>query len=102
MYPGRLDEQPMPLMVMTSCGCSPSSASACLSACRTPKSPQPGHQSGSAWPLKSLTVSAGCVEEVTVSISVIIVEVPQASDQHLVDGDVLLRVVRQNLLHAFD
>src|SRR5438552_5576372 len=57
MYPGRFDEQPIPLMVKTSCGWSPSSATAVLRALSTPKSPQPGHQSGSALPLKSLTDS---------------------------------------------
>src|SRR4051794_8932500 len=57
MYPGRLDEQPMPLMVITSCGERSSSTMACLSALSTPKSPQPGHQSGSALPFRSLMVS---------------------------------------------
>src|SRR5688572_22498806 len=47
----------MPLITIASCGRTPNSASACLSATRTPKSPQPGHQSGSALPLKSLIVS---------------------------------------------
>src|SRR5262245_27558639 len=59
MYPGRFDEQPIPLMVSTSWGWRPSSAMACLRAASTPKSPQPGHQSGSTLPLNSLTVSFG-------------------------------------------
>src|SRR5262245_1204448 len=65
----------MPLMVITSCGCRFNSTSACFNAVSTPKSPQPGHQSGSTLPLKSLTVSrgspAGCwpVFEILASIS---------------------------------
>src|SRR3954470_21426713 len=47
----------MPLTVRTSCGCRPSSESAIFSAFKTPKSPQPGHQSGSAFPLNSFTGS---------------------------------------------
>src|SRR3989442_9219308 len=56
-YPGRFDEQPIPLTVSTSYGCSDSSAIACFSAASTPKSPHPGHQSGSTLPLRSLTVT---------------------------------------------
>src|SRR5436309_1682033 len=58
-YPGRFDEQPIPLTVSTSYGCSDSSAIACFSAASTPKSPHPGHQSGSTLPLRSLTVTLG-------------------------------------------
>src|SRR5438874_1488017 len=79
----------MPLTVSTSLGYSPSSAMACLSACNTPKSPQPGHQSGSAWPLKSLTVKAGR------SISVIMAVA--SLHQHLVDWYVLGCGPTQNL-----
>src|SRR5258708_31927417 len=57
MYPGRFDEQPIPLITIAWCGRTPNSESACFSAVRTPKSPHPGHQSGSALPLKSLIVS---------------------------------------------
>src|ERR1041384_2615071 len=62
----------MPLMTITSCRCSPSSASACSNADRTPKSPQPGHQSGSTLPLKSFAVSGarvGLVSTVGVCVS---------------------------------
>src|SRR5438309_10591562 len=58
----------MPLMVRTWWGDRPRSAMACLSACRTPKSPQPGHQSGSARPLKSLIVSAGLLSSCTIML----------------------------------
>src|SRR5439155_12086938 len=49
----------MPLIVMTSWGRRPSSTSACFRAASTPKSPQPGHQSGSTFPFRSLTVTSG-------------------------------------------
>ena len=44
--PGRFDEQPMPETTSSSCGWISSSAQACNKAFSTPKSPQPGHQSG--------------------------------------------------------
>src|SRR6476646_2760237 len=49
----------MPLITIDLCGGMFSSTSACFNAVSTPKSPQPGHQSGSALPLKSLTVTRG-------------------------------------------
>src|SRR3712207_3861743 len=79
---------------MTSCGYRPSSAMACFSACSTPKSPQPGHQSGSAWPLKSLTLSAG---RSSISNSIVV----GTSDQDLVGRDVL-RGAAQDGLDAVD
>src|SRR6266516_3699276 len=57
MNPGRLEEQPMPLIVTTLWGETFISASTFCSEDRTPKSPQPGHQSGSTFPLKSDAVS---------------------------------------------
>src|SRR2546426_11136905 len=56
MNPGRLEEQPMPLIVTTLWGETFISASTFCSEDRTPKSPQPGHQSGSTFPLKSAAV----------------------------------------------
>src|SRR5439155_27151966 len=67
MKPGRLEEQPMPLMVTTLCGAMFISASTFSSEDKTPKSPQPGHQSGSTFPLKSAAVN-GC-DSSTVAIS---------------------------------
>src|SRR6266498_266971 len=84
----------MPLTVKTSCGYSPSSAIACFRACRTPKSPQPGHQSGSAWPLRSLTVSAGR--------SVISTIISSSLDEDLVRWHVLRGVTGQNRLYTID
>src|SRR6266853_2065837 len=57
MKPGKLDEQPMPLMVTTLWFGICSSTSAFWTAESTPKSPQPGHQSGSTLPLKSVIFS---------------------------------------------
>src|SRR5213592_156514 len=57
MNPGRFEEHPIPLMVTTSWGWIWSSTSAFWSEDNTPKSPQPGHQSGSTFPLKSASVS---------------------------------------------
>src|SRR5215208_3409992 len=94
MYPGRFDEQPMPLIVSTSCGYRPSSAMACFRACSTPKSPQPGHQSGSAWPLKSLTVSAG---RCSISTSIVI-----RLDQNLVHWYELLRLASHDGFDTVD
>src|SRR4030095_14677909 len=46
MNPGRFDEHPMPETIKTLWGGIPSSRIASLIDFRTPKSPQPGHQSG--------------------------------------------------------
>src|SRR5579871_6814864 len=56
MYPGRFEEHPMPLMVTMFRGSICSSITAFCSAARTPKSPHPGHQSGSALPFNSGSV----------------------------------------------
>src|SRR5713101_5864771 len=58
MKPGKLDEQPMPLMVTTLWFGICSSTRAFWTAESTPKSPQPGHQSGSTLPLKSVIFSS--------------------------------------------
>src|SRR3954468_22102445 len=91
-------------MVSTSCGRSPSSATAVLSAFRTPKSPHPGHQSGSALPLKSLTVSPG--RRVLVPICVLdstcvspMSSSQDSSDAYLVHRHVPGGLARQDLLH---
>src|SRR5258708_687475 len=101
MYPGRLEEQPIPLMVRTSCGKRPSSATAVLSALRTPKSPQPGHQSGSALPLKSLALSVGRRGLVASGMvdSVCISAIASSSDPDLVHRHVLVRLAGEDLLH---
>src|SRR5579863_5759539 len=56
MKPGKLEEQPIPLMVTTSWLGICSSTRAFCTAARTPKSPQPGHQSGSTLPFRSAIV----------------------------------------------
>src|SRR5712671_3219749 len=91
MNPGRLDEQPMPLTVSTWCGCRPSSASAFCSAASTPKSPQPGHQSGLMRPLKSLAVSG--------TRSVVVIAVVSLHHDFLV-GNVDLHAPLAQLAHA--
>src|SRR5580700_196418 len=62
MNPGKLDEQPMPLTVATWWFGICNSTSAFCTAASTPKSPQPGHQSGSTLPLRSaITIGFGAV-----------------------------------------
>src|SRR5947207_7812369 len=102
MWPGRLDEQPIPLTVRTSCGKRPNSATAVLSAFRTPKSPQPGHQSGSTLPLKSLALSAGARGRVKswVPGSICISAMISSSDADLVHRHVLPGRAGEDLLHA--
>src|ERR1700739_1114258 len=60
MKPGKLDEQPMPLMVTPLWVGICSSTSAFSTAARTPKSPHPGHQSGSTLPFRSAIVTCHC------------------------------------------
>src|SRR5271168_3570721 len=67
MKPGKLDEHPMPLIVATSCFGICNSTKAFWTAARTPKSPQPGHQSGSTLPLKSaITIACGVTASVAI------------------------------------
>src|SRR5580704_2977707 len=67
MKPGKFDEQPIPLIVATSCFGICNSTSAFCTAARTPKSPQPGHQSGSTLPLRSaMVVSFGAAISVAI------------------------------------
>src|SRR5262245_48330891 len=63
MNPGKFDEQPMPETINRSFGCTPHFPAPCCTAFKTPKSPQPGHQSGSTGPLY---VSSG--SSITVAI----------------------------------
>src|SRR5258708_27016884 len=51
--PGKFDEQPIPLMVTTLWFGICNSTRAFWTAASTPKSPHPGHQSGSTLPFKS-------------------------------------------------
>src|SRR5215468_4141581 len=69
MKPGRFEEHPIPLTVTTSWGRIWSSTSAFSSDDNTPKSPQPGHQSGSIFPLKSASVSFPGSGSTTVAMS---------------------------------
>src|SRR5215469_13373667 len=57
MKPGKLDEQPMPLMVTTLWFGICNSTRAFSTAASTPKSPHPGHQSGSTLPFRSAIVT---------------------------------------------
>src|SRR5215831_5519880 len=57
MKPGKLDEQPMPLMVTTLWLGICNSTRAFSTAASTPKSPHPGHQSGSTLPFRSAIVT---------------------------------------------
>src|SRR5271155_683623 len=62
----------MPLMVATSCFGICSSTSAFCTAASTPKSPQPGHQSGSTLPLRSaMVVSFGAAISVAIVFSLL-------------------------------
>src|SRR5688572_28918361 len=87
----------MPLTVMTSYGWSPSSTIACFSAASTPKSPHPGHQSGSTLPFRSLTV--GFTRSVLGSIVVAIV---LSLHRDLVHGHVRGDLAGEDGLHPVD
>src|SRR5262252_5648683 len=84
----------MPLIVSTSCGYRPNSTIACLIECSTPKSPHPGHQSGSACPFRSLTVSAGRSRSISRTMC------GRPLDQDLVPWHVAGGFFGQNRLHA--
>src|SRR5260370_22841517 len=72
MTPGKFEEHPMPLMVATSCFGICSSTSAFCTAARTPKSPHPGHQSGSTLPFRSaITICLGSIASVAIESSLI-------------------------------
>ena len=58
MNPGKFEEHPIPLIVITSWGCLSNSDKAFCIAVSTPKSPQPGHQSGSILPLYESRVTS--------------------------------------------
>src|SRR6201997_5941406 len=57
MKPGKLDEQPIPRMVTTLWFGICNSTRAFSTAANTPKSPHPGHQSGSTLPFRSAIVT---------------------------------------------
>src|ERR1043166_3948845 len=93
----------MPLTTQTWCGCRPSSAIASCNARSTPKSPHPGHQSGSTLPLKSLAVSGACLGFSTSMVAVVMVISPDFKlNNKFMYGHILLRLARQNFLHAVD
>src|SRR5215468_1522578 len=60
MNPGKFDEQPIPLIVTTLWLGICNSTSAFSTAASTPKSPHPGHQSGSTLPFRSAIVTCQC------------------------------------------
>src|SRR5262245_321264 len=81
MNPGRFEEQPMPETISTLWGAIFSSRIASLIDFNTPKSPQPGHQSGWTGPSSSLRVSSA----VAIVISFRLPGVRPAGDQAAVD-----------------
>src|SRR6266852_5158276 len=83
----------MPLMVTTLCVGICSSTSAFCSAASTPKSPQPGHQSGSTLPLNSC--------KVTVFKATSVVAIDVSSDHDFVHGYGKLGLPGQLILHCF-
>src|SRR5215475_8508442 len=108
MNPGKLDEQPMPLMVTTLWLGICSSTRAFSTAARTPKSPHPGHQSGSTLPFRSAIVTChfGC-RAVAMSSSPQEFHqtnfvTPMSSHQDLVLRNRELRLAAQLLLHRLD
>src|SRR5947209_19622088 len=94
MYPGKLDEQPMPLIVTTLYVGMRSSTSAFCTAASTPKSPHPGHQSGSTLPFKSAMVSCWLARCTLVAICV------SSSDHNLVHGNGQFRLPSKLLFHG--
>src|SRR5215472_2521616 len=104
MNPGKLDEQPMPLIVTTLWFAICSSTSAFSTAASTPKSPHPGHQSGSTLPLRSDRVTC-----LGVSSAVAICSSPQPtiSPNHFSNQDFMRRnrklgLAGQLLLYSSD
>jgi len=92
-YPGKFEEQPIPLTVRISWGLSPSSEQAFCRQLRTPKSPQPGHQSGSTFPLKSFGfISTGSWTAVSTDMSL-----TSSLNHDLLSGDKVVRLAGQLL-----
>src|SRR5687767_370521 len=93
----------MPLTVTIWCGRSPSSAQAFCSPVSTPKSPHPGHQSGSTFPLKSLassfTTGLGAPTSGTVSR---VISSPHWLDENFLIRHVMFTVRGQLRQHAID
>src|SRR5258708_1984505 len=94
MYPGKLEEHPMPLMVTTLWFGMRSSTRAFWTAASTPKSPHPGHQSGSTLPFISAMVNCWLARCVLVAICVF------SSDHNLVHGNGEFYVPGELLLHC--
>src|SRR5229473_759847 len=84
----------MPLMVTTLCVGICSSTKAFCSAASTPKSPQPGHQSGSTFPFSSAIVRLARCTLVAICVS--------SSDHNLVHGNRKFRVPGELFLHGVD
>src|SRR5229473_1333666 len=94
MYPGKLEEHPMPLMVTTVWFGMRNSTSAFCTAASTPKSPHPGHQSGSTLPFISAMVSCWLERCTLVAICV------SSSHHNLVHGNGEFRLPGELLLHC--
>src|SRR6266436_4023477 len=96
MYPGKLEEHPIPLMVTTLWFGMRRSTRAFWTAASTPKSPHPGHQSGSTLPFISAMVNCRLARCVLVAICV------SSSDHNLVHGNGELCVPAELFLHGVD
>src|SRR6266851_3238309 len=96
MYPGKLEEQPMPLIVTTLWFGMRSSTRAFWTAASTPKSPHPGHQSGSTLPFIPAMVNCWLARCVLVAICV------SSSDHNLVHGNGEFNLPGELLLHCLD
>src|SRR5215469_8282171 len=104
MNPGKLDEHPMPLIVTTLWFAICSSTNAFSTAASTPKSPHPGHQSGSTFPFRSESVTClGVSSAVAIGCS------PQRkispnhfSHQDFMGRNAKLGFAGQLLLYCFD
>src|SRR5260370_5695436 len=94
MYPGKLEEHPIPLMVTTLWFGMRSSTRAFWTAASTPKSPHPGHQSGSTLPFISAMVNCWLARCGLVAICVF------SSDHNLVHGNGEVYVPGELLLHS--
>src|ERR1700756_3668255 len=92
--PGKFDEHPIPLMVTTLWLGIWRSTNAFSTAASTPKSPHPGHQSGSTLPLKS-AIAKRLASAKTVAISVLL-------NQDFMGGNGKSGLSAQLFLHRFD
>src|SRR5260370_4048054 len=94
MYRGKLEAPPIPMMVQQLWFGLPSATRALWQAASPPKSPHPGHQSGSTLPFISAMVNCWLARCVLVAICVF------SSDHNLVHGNGEFYVPGELLLHC--